>query len=170
MKRQLSQVELKRLLSYDPGTGIFTRLISWTKDYPVGSIAGRVDKDGYLRITVNRIVYSSHRLAWFYFYGVWPKGNIDHIDMNKKNNKISNLREDDLFENARNKDKLITNKSGYKGVAKNTRCNTWRSTITANRKTIYLGSFSNKEDAAIAYDKAAIRLHGEFARTNFPVG
>lgn len=170
MQHALNQRELKRLLKYDPDTGIFTRLISWTKYYPVGSIAGRTSKDGYLRISVHRVVYASHRLAWFYVHGVWPLGNIDHIDMNKKNNRIDNLREANLFENARNKEKTITNKSGYKGVAKNTKCNTWRSTITANRKTIYLGSFNNKEDAAIAYDKAAIRLHGEFARTNFPVG
>ncbi len=170
MKKALTLFELKRLLSFDPETGIFTRLVSFTNAFPVGSVAGRVDKDGYLRITVNRKVYFSHRLAWFYVHEEWPSGNIDHIDMNKKNNRIKNLRPANKFENARNKARLVTNKSGYKGVAKNTQCNTWRSTITANRKTIYLGSFNNKEDAAIAYDEAAVRLHEEFARTNFPVG
>lgn len=170
MKTTLTLYELKRLLSYDPNTGIFTRLVSLTSAFPVGSSAGRTDKDGYLRITLKRKVYFSHRLAWFYIYAEWPSGNIDHIDMNKKNNKINNLRTASIFENARNKGKLTTNKCGYKGVAKNSHSKTWRSTITANKKTIYLGSFRNKEDAAIAYDKAAIRLHGEFARTNFPVG
>lgn len=170
MNKVLTLFELKRLLSFNPESGIFNRLISFTKAFPVGSVAGREDRDGYLRITVNGRVYFSHRLAWFYVYGEWPSGNIDHIDMNKKNNRIDNLRHANLFENARNKGKLITNKCGYKVVSKNSRCNTWRSTITANKKTIYLGSFKNIEDAAIAYDRAAIRLHGEFARTNFPVG
>ncbi|HGK4602813.1 HNH endonuclease [Yersinia enterocolitica] len=170
MKSKVSHAELKRLLHYSPETGVFTRLISWQRQYPVGSIAGWKDKDGYLKIMVHRIAYQAHRLAWFYVHGVWPSGTIDHVDMDKANNKISNLRDSTFTSNMHNRGKNKTNTSGFKGVTWNKKSAKWQASINAKNKWRYLGLFKSKEDAARAYDDAAMEFHGEFARLNFPAG
>jgi len=92
---------------------------------------------------------------------------VDHIDGNGLNNKRSNLRICTHAENMRNRKIASHNKSGYKGVYKDNKKNRWRAEICFNKKRYRLGSFGSAISAALAYDKAAISLHGEFARTNF---
>ncbi|MFA4103151.1 AP2/ERF family transcription factor [Serratia sp. IR-2025] len=167
MRNSISLIELKRLLHYDHDTGVFTRKISWKNTHPVGSIVGVVDRDGYLKAVVKGKTYLLHRLAWFYVHGSWPVGTIDHIDLDKQNNKIANLRDISFSCNLRNRKKRKNNKSGYKGVCWSNKGAGWRASICVNKKITYLGTFANKEDAALAYDRAAILLHGEYARLNF---
>lgn len=95
-------------------------------------------------------------------------GNIevDHKDRNKLNNRKENLRKCSHLENCRNRDILPNNTSGYKGVHWSKRNKKWVSGITLNGKLIYLGLFINKEDAAKAYNEAAIKYSGEFAVLN----
>lgn len=94
---------------------------------------------------------------------------VDHVDLNPLNNVEDNLRLASRGQNARNTSKHKDNTSGYKGVNWNTRVEKWLSRICVDLKRVHLGYFSNPEDAARAYDRAAIELHGEFAKTNFPV-
>ena len=91
---------------------------------------------------------------------------IDHVDGNGLNNRRNNLRAATTAQNQRNQGIDRRNKSGVKGVWWVGSQQKWRAGITVDRKRYYLGSFSSKEDAAAAYDMAAARLHGEFARPN----
>jgi hypothetical protein len=99
----------------------------------------------------------------FYVKGRHPRGEIDHRNGDRADNRIANLRECSRAENARNV--TSRNPSGFKGVRRDD--SRWRASITVNGKRIHLGTFDTAEKAAAAYDKAARRYHGEFARTNF---
>jgi hypothetical protein len=98
-----------------------------------------------------------------------PDGmEVDHIDGNGLNNQRSNLRLVTTQQNSWNRGIKSTNKSGYKGVCFRKASNMWRSSIWLNGKYISLGSFFCLIKAAKAYDTAAIKYFGEFARLNFP--
>lgn len=92
---------------------------------------------------------------------------VDHIDTNGLNNTRDNLRLCTRGENACNRNMQKNNKSGYKGVFKVQKTGKYRASIRYNRKTIYLGTFPNPEQAAQAYDEAAKKYFGVFARPNF---
>lgn len=97
-----------------------------------------------------------------------PKGfHTDHIDGDPLNNQCSNLRTATKSENQRNRGKQKNNTSGYKGVTWHKHSKTWDAKIVINNKTVHLGSFHTPEEAARAYDTAALDIHGEFAYTNF---
>lgn len=99
-----------------------------------------------------------------------PKGmDTDHINGNKLDNRRSNLRVCNRAENKRNTPRHIDNQTGFKGVTTNkySKKNPFIAAITLNGKRIYIGCFANAEDAAKAYDEAAIKHFGIFAQTNF---
>ena len=93
---------------------------------------------------------------------------VDHIDGDRSNNKIENLRECSKRDNNCNRGAQSNGKSGYKGVSKIKGKQKWESYISKDGKKSHLGRFNSPEDAAIAYDKKAIELHSDFAYTNFP--
>ena len=93
----------------------------------------------------------------------------DHIDRNPLNNRRENLRPATPSQNQFNRRKQRNNTSGYKGVGFSKEKGLWRAYIANDtKKFIHLGYFAKAEDAARAYDAAAIRFHGEFACPNFP--
>jgi len=97
-----------------------------------------------------------------------PEGKeVDHKDFNTLNNQRSNLRVCSTSQNCQNRRKSAVNTSGYKGVVLDKRYNKWVTRIKKDRKMIYLGSFKDKEVAALVYDNAARQIHGEFAKLNF---
>lgn len=104
-------------------------------------------RDGYKRGTVFRKGLQAHRVVWAIYYGEWPEGNIDHIDHDKTNNRIENLRIVTNVENQRNMSKQKRNKSGVTGVHWKERDNRWQASIGVNGKTKALGYFKNFEDA-----------------------
>jgi hypothetical protein len=92
---ELTAERLRKLLSYNPDTGIFTWLVTKSPKAPKGSQAGTIKTwRGYSRyeIRVEGRDYFAHRLAWFYMTGEWPQDQIDHRDGNSLNNRWSNLR------------------------------------------------------------------------------
>jgi hypothetical protein len=126
-----------------------------------GKEAGALDTT-YLKVELFGKKYKIHRLVWLMFNGTDPKKLIDHIDGNKLNNKIENLREADYVTNGMNR-KSHYNKVLPKGVSFNKRFNRYIARIMTDGKSKYLGWFNDIESAKLAYDTAAIKYHGVFA-------
>ena len=125
-----------------------------------GKYAGTRRKTGSWQISYNRKLFLAHRVIWFLQTNVDPlEKEIDHIDRNPSNNKLENLRLATRAQNCMNKHTYST--SGYRGVYKN-HINRWVARIKGKN----LGSFLSKEEAAIAFDKAAKELYGNFASLN----
>lgn len=153
----ITKEEICQLLEYNPVTGIFLWLTP-TGNSTIGSVAGCIKPDGYIRIQIRGRLYYAHRLAWLVFYGDWPASIVDHIDGNRGNNSISNLRNASLTENNRNRKRAST--KCKKGVKKNG--NRWQARIRAGEKQVHLGTFKTEDEAHDAYCIAAKKLHGKF--------
>jgi HNH endonuclease len=153
---------LREVLSYDPETGIFTRVKQTSNRIRVGDIAGSLNNTGYLLIRVDGIKYSAHRLAFLFMLGRWPDAEVDHINLIRSDNRWSNLREATHAENKRNSWVSRRNTSGFKGV--NKRGNRWYARIRADGDQIHLGYFATPKEAHAAYCRAAAKYHGKFAR------
>ncbi len=125
---------------YDKDTGIFTRKTKGTK-----SKVGYMGPDGYLVINFNRTRYPAHRIAYAIVYGDPGEKEIDHINHNRSDNRICNLRVVDRQGNSRNSTTPNTNTSGYKGVRWTK--NKWEAYITIDRKYTHLGRFDSINDA-----------------------
>ena len=147
----LTLQRLKQLFTYNPDTGIFIR--NSTK-----KISGTT-KSRYVQMLVDQKQYYAHRLAWMYCYGTLPSMNIDHINGNKRDNRIKNLREATISENGQNRGKQKNNTSGFKGVSLCKKSKKWIASIRKNNKSKYLGCFTDAEKAHEAYKEAAKILH-----------
>lgn len=171
-RKFLTAKRLRELVSYDPDTGIFTRIAACRPqsrcyiNQPVGVVkkGGIGNGGGYLIISVDGAGYRAHRLAWLYMTGSWPDRDIDHRDGDRLNNKWSNLRAASRSENIHNIAMRPQNTSGRKGATWDASRQKWMSQITVNGKHIHLGRFDTKEEAGDAYDRAAEQYFGEFAR------
>jgi hypothetical protein len=107
-------------------------------------------QNGYRKLKFFGKQYLTHRIAWFLHYGRWPAGDIDHIDGNPANNKLSNLRDVTHCVNIQNrKSATPKNKTGFLGVVK--RKNKFAAHVHRNGKQIYLGLFETAELAHQAY-------------------
>lgn len=154
--------DLRSLLSYDADSGLFT----WTGVIPgsrsfAGRAAGFLHHEGYIRIKIAGQEYAAHRLAWLYYYGEWPVEQIDHIDLNKTNNAIVNLREASNGQNSANKTSYTDRLKGVIFTPGNA-TNPWAAQIRHNKKLYYLGRFKTEREAHEAYCEKARELHGEF--------
>lgn len=159
----LTAERLRELLDYDPETGIFTRLVKTSWRTTVGEKVGYPTDQGYIRMRVNVRTYKAHRLAWLHFYGEWPKGQLDHINRNRADNRIANLREAGLSENQYNRGANCNNSSGIKGVYWAKKRKKWLVQLNANKTQYYGGVFSTAEDAEAAATPLRAKLHGQFA-------
>lgn len=161
----LSMARLKELLIYDQETGIFTWRVSRGRR-SAGSVAGCYDQDGYILIRIDRRNYIAHRLAFLYITGHFPVSQVDHIDLNKENNRWTNLRASTTSENNRNMPPRQNKKHPLKGITPHKRNGRFRSTIFVNSKQLHLGYFDCPAAAHLAYVVAADTHYGEFARAN----
>ena len=143
----LAQKKLKQILNYDPLTGVFIWIVTPTICVKVGSVAGCLDKKGYIDIGISGKIYKAHRLAWLYVYGYFPEYEIDHIDRNKSNNRINNLRHASHQCNQRNVGLQQNNTSGIKGVSWHKQRDKWRAEIKVNYKNYHLGLFTDFTEA-----------------------
>jgi hypothetical protein len=134
---------------------------------PVGAIAGHVSNLGYTQITVKTKHIFAHRIIWELINGDIATGlEIDHRDGNRLNNYIENLRLATRNDNNRNMGIRRNNTSGYKGVYYFKRDANFQAQISVNDKKKHLGYFETAEEAALAYNKAALLYHGDFANLN----
>ena len=151
---------MRALLAYDPDTGIFRWMVSRGNRIKVGAAAGTVSSNSYAVIKINGMPFKAHRLAWLHFHGVWPEHQIDHIDENKSNNRISNLRDVPQSMNQHNAIKPRKDgTSGYRGVSWDKGKTRWRAQIEVNGQKQYIGLFDTPKAAHAAYLAAKLRLH-----------
>ena len=97
---------LRALFNYSPDTGIFSRKIP-QRNKPIGSEPGGVSKYGYRQISLLGRTYTAQRLGWYYVYGDWPVGDIDHVNRNKLDNRIANLRCISRSDNLKNRSSWV---------------------------------------------------------------
>ena len=156
----LAAERLRELLEYFPETGIFRWRVSPARNVKVGDIAGCLNGKGYLQIKIDGKLHSAHRLAWLYTHGTWPADQIDHINRDRSDNRILNLREATPAENGRNMSKASNNTSGYPGVYWRKARQKWQAQITHLGERIHLGYFTEKSDAIAARQAAEIKYWG----------
>lgn len=150
--KTITQERLKAALTYDPETGIFT-----AKD---GAVLGYD--------SVNGDRFFAHRLAWLYVHGEMPKATIDHRNHDKQDNRIANLRDASAADNQRHRRGMVNKPLKLKGVRLH-RSGAFQARITYEGKRRSLGTYETADEAAHAYNKAAIEEFGEFAVLN-PIG
>jgi hypothetical protein len=154
---ELTRARLREQLEYDPATGLFTRLrpSGATK---AGDVAGTKTGVYYSKISVGGKLYQTHRLVWLYVHGYLPLSDIDHIDGDKQNNRLENLREVSRSVNVQNlKVARANNKVGLLGVCRHGP--SFRAQITVNGKAKKLGVFKTEDLAHAAYLTAKRSLH-----------
>lgn len=120
---------------------------------------------GYIYVGLAGKNYYAHRLAWLLHTGTWPANEIDHIDGNRSNNTMKNLREATHQQNCCNTPRRLDNTSSIRGVSWHKQHNKWQAQITFDSVNKFLGCFDNINDAKNAYITASEKYHGEFART-----
>lgn len=128
-------------LAYDSVAGEFFWVAS-RGGSKLGKKAGTLTQNGYLHITYNYKAYLAHRLAWFFVHGKWPDGMIDHINRNKLDNRIENLRVVDNQTNQRNAGMSAKNTSGHRGVYWHKNKKKWLASIRVDNKQLHLGSYN----------------------------
>lgn len=168
--------QLRQLLRYEPETGklfwkkrplsMFTSNRAgnaWNSRFAGKEALSSAHNTGYFCGGILGKVFLAHRVAWAVYYGEWPREEIDHINGDRKDNRISNLREASRLENSRNAARRSDNSSGLKGVGVHK--GQWRARMRIDGKSRHLGYFPTPEAAHAAYCEAAKKYHGEFART-----
>lgn len=163
--------ELKALLDYEPDTGLFrwkpregsTREEKIFNSRFAGTIAGTINGHGYIQINISGRLHKAHRLAWFFVHGNCPP-LIDHINRDKTDNRLSNLREATKAQNAVNSGATSRSKTGVKGVCWSDKENKWVAYIRVDGRSKRIGAFADISAAASAYRNHAISLHGDYAR------
>jgi len=142
----LTHEYLTYLLSYDCATGLFTREVTTGTTAIKGMTVGSAHNQGYISVSINRNKYLLHRLAWFYVHKEWPEV-IDHINGDKKDNRIANLRSVTQYENTLNRKKY----KGFQGVHWCSQQGRYKAKIKIDKKTVYIGSFKCPKEAEKAY-------------------
>ena len=157
----LTQSRLKELLHYD-GENLIWR-VRPAQHVKVGDFAGCVNPCGYITIKVDKKSYQGHRLIWLYIHGSFPVNGIDHINGNKLNNRIQNLRDVSPKTNRKNSKISSTNTSGITGVSWSKKSGKWQSQIDVDGVKIWLGYFDCKYRAA-SVRHLAMEIEGGYTK------
>lgn len=147
----ITQEQLKNLLNYDPETGVFTRQLMNGFE-----IAGSIDSFGHRQIQIGSKRHMAHRLAWLYVFGKFPNFEIDHINGDPDDNRISNLRLATRKQNMENRKLHVNNTSGYRGITWHR--NKWEARVSHHGKRIHVGNFDNLQEAVNAAKTAREQL------------
>ncbi len=148
----LTAERLRQVTEYDAQTGLFRRIEHHCRATK-GWYAGHKGTHGYFALSIDGKVYRAHRLAWLYTHGVWPSGQIDHINRCRTDNRLVNLRDVNQSENQINAGAMRTNKCGLRGVSWKPDMASWRATIKRNGHCTHIGYFDTAQEAHAAYLK-----------------
>ena len=141
----------KSLFDYNPETGFLYWKVRASRRVNPGDVAGNIHNAGYWVVMYKRKKYQAHRIAWLLSYGRWPNSEIDHINRNRSDNRLANLREVSRTKNMKNKSIYKTNTSGVVGVCQQARSpNRWMAQIGFNGCVHFLGYFDDWFDAVCA--------------------
>lgn len=154
---------IKQLFDYDAQAGHLywrARGRGRVKTRPAGTLLST----GYIGVVVGKKRYLAHRICWVVQFGEWPSDQIDHINGNKADNRLCNLREATNFQNGKNTRTHINNTSGVCGVTYDKVNKRWRSLIKVNGKQIHLGRWPSFEEAVAARKEAESQYFGKWAR------
>lgn len=161
MSNQEIYASIAASVSYDPETGLLKwkrreELTRGDKNYNAqfaGHECGSVDSHGYRVISYShngsRRILKAHRLAWFIAHGVIPEGDIDHVNRNRTDNRIANLRAVSRSVNSRNSSMQRNNTSGVTGVYWDKATGKWRANAHVNGRTRHLGYFACIQEASV---------------------
>lgn len=167
---QLTVEIVREFFAYDPLTGALTWRFrarshfsgdrehkTWNTRF-AGKPAGSIDGHGYRYVRVHGSPFKVHRLAWVHQFGVWPAGDVDHINGDVSDNRLPNLRDVSHARNCRNQTLRCTNTSGFTGVSWNSGMRKWQAYVKKDGRKYHLGYFERIEDAHSAYAKRAREL------------
>lgn len=160
-----NQFYLQKHFNYDPEVGVFSRKIKTSNRVVIGNPLLAGASHGRILIQIQNKVYKAHHLAWVYVYGEWPD-EIDHINNNPLDNRISNLRLATRQQNNYNKRHLHRSGSGIKGVTWDKFRKKWFVKINVNKKQIALGRYDDLKKAEQVITAARYKYHDEFANFN----
>lgn len=161
--------EFSHVFSYDPESGELRWKNTPSLKKQNGKIAGYPSTvHGYIAVMYKKKNYKAHRIAWLLSTGDWPVNFIDHIDHNRVNNRMENLRDVTVQANAQNMNIGKRNVSGFLGVCWVKQKRRWRASLKSGGKIIHLGFFSDINDAAAARKAGDIKYgfhknHGNIA-------
>ena len=186
---QVTPTELRELIDYNPETGSMTwreRPVSMFENHGGRYTAQRswkmfntkhagqpafdtLCKSGYHTGTLKGYTFSQHRVAWAYVHGYWPAQALDHINRDRADNRIENLRLSTGTLNNHNKKvgARVHQASGFVGVAWYMPAEKWVAYVSKNRKRFHVGYFDDPAEAALARDAKALELYGDYAFQNF---
>lgn len=158
MTDELTHDKLTDLLAYDPDTGIFTWKSRANKRLFVGSRAGYVGSQGYRYIKILGKKYPEHRLAWFYVHGqLNPKRHIDHINHDRSDNRMANLRLVTAAQNAQNRSKTTHSRTQQTGIYYRKRDKKYVAQLRVGGRKVFQKAFDDADEAAQAYKEQALR-------------
>ena len=160
----ITQEKLLEIFEYKDG-GLYWK-ISPAHRVKVGDRFGALNKrDNYRTGAVKSKPYREHRLIYLYHHGTLP-AVLDHINRNREDNRIENLREATYSENSRNKKGHKNNTSGSRNVSFYKRLNKWRVQLNINGKNKHFGYFLNFDEACSVAEQTRIVYYKEFAGLN----
>lgn len=152
-------VAVRKVLDFDPETGVFTWKVSRGGKSRKGAVAGYQNRLGYWHVTCLGMEHKAHRLAWLYVNGRWPRDQLDHINGIRNDNRITNLRECSREENYQNKAPYRNNTSGFTGVMWHEPNQAWLARIGVGGRKLCLGYHASPEAAYSAYLEAKATHH-----------
>lgn len=137
---------------------------SWNNTFAGREALASPNASGYLTGNIFKRGFRAHRVIWAMHFGAWPEAEIDHVNGDRADNRIANLRPATSLENKKNTKKSVANSSGRKGVYWHKGAGRWLAQIVSDGRHNYLGLFDDLEEAGAAYARASAELHGKFGR------
>jgi HNH endonuclease len=161
----ITAIYARKIFSYEKATGELRWMVSLGRRAQVGTIAGSINGQGYREVMVGGKTYQASRLIWLIVKGCWPKGEVDHRNLKRSDNRWKNLRDATLSQNRSNCRARSNNSTGFKGVGLPDKKNgKYYPYIQVENRRIRLGGFHTATAAHAAWVAAAKKYRGEFAR------